>query len=214
MWAQSIVPRRNPPATVVLLTLCAVKESNVAAGRPDPDFSDWVEAIAESGDRIAFARLFEHFAPRIKAYLMRAGASGSAAEELMQEVMLTVWRRAALFDRGKAAVSTWIFTIARNKRIDRIRRETRAELDPHDPALVPTAPEAADTVVEKSQAAERLRAAVELLPAEQMEVLRRSYFEAESHSVIAADLGLPLGTVKSRLRLALSRLRSVLQEQS
>ncbi len=197
---------------VVLLTLGALNQDQQPTSRPDPHFADLMEAVATHRDKAAFSRLFEHFGPRVRAYLMRAGASASAAEEVMQEVMLTVWRRAGLFDRRKAAVSTWVFTIARNKRVDSIRRENRAELDPNDPAFVPPADDPADTVVEMSQATERLQAAVQLLPAEQLEVLRRSYFNDESHSKIAADLDLPLGTVKSRLRLALKRLRSAMEE--
>lgn len=166
-----------------------------------------VEAIAATGDRPAFAELFEHFAPRLKAYLMRLGSDASTAEEVVQEVMLTVWRKAASFDRRQASAGTWIFTIARNRRIDRLRRERRPEFDPNDPALVPEGPADADRTVWAGQIEGRVRAAIESLPPEQSDLIRRAYFEDQSHREIAETSGLPLGTVKSRIRLAMQRLR-------
>lgn len=171
-----------------------------------------LQQVAEDRDRRAFAKLFAHFAPRIKAYLRRLGAGDGMAEELAQEVMLTIWRRAHLFDRRQAGVGTWIFTIARNKRIDAIRRERRPELDPNDPALVPEAEPQADKTVEYDQRDTRIREAIAVLPEEQAKLLRLSYYEEKSHSAIAEELNLPLGTVKSRLRLALGRLRSSLED--
>lgn len=176
--------------------------------------ADLLDALASGPDRRAFARLFGHFAPRVKSYLRRLGADDALAEELVQEVMLTVWRRAQLFDRRQAGASTWIFTIARNKRIDRLRRERRPDLDPDDPALVPEAETPADQQVEAGQRQARLRAAVARLPDEQARLLRLSYFEDKSHSTIADELDLPLGTVKSRLRLALSRLKTLLEDEA
>ncbi|MEM7026182.1 MAG: sigma-70 family RNA polymerase sigma factor, partial [Pseudomonadota bacterium] len=167
-------------------------------------------AIARQQDREAFAQLFGHFAPRVKAYMRRLGAQDQKAEDLVQEVMLTVWRRATLYDVKQASVSTWIFTIARNKRIDDLRRERHPEIDPNDPALtgVPDAP-AEDVVVWEDQA-KRLRDAVGGLPDDQAEVLRKNFFEDKAHGEIAKELNLPLGTVKSRARLALAKLRAVL----
>lgn len=170
-----------------------------------------IERIANHGDRQAFAALFRHFAPRLKAYLRRMGAAEGLAEELAQEVMLIVWRRAPQFDHRQAGASTWIFTIARNKRIDSLRRERRPEFDPDDPTLVPEPLAAADRTVELGQQEERLKHAVTALPQEQSRLLHMAYFEDKSHSHIAAELGLPLGTVKSRLRLALARLRTMLE---
>jgi RNA polymerase sigma-70 factor (ECF subfamily) len=125
--------------------------------------------------------------------------------------MLTVWRRAAQFDRNKAAVSTWVFTIARNRRIDTLRRARRPEIDPEDPALVREPDDPADRVVEAAQRRESLHAAVAELPEDQAKLLRLAYFEDKSHSVIAEELALPLGTVKSRLRLAMGKLRAALE---
>jgi RNA polymerase sigma factor (sigma-70 family) len=179
-----------------------------------PSLNDLVLAVARDRDRGAFAALFQHFAPRLKAWLMRLGADAAQADELAQEVMLTVWRRADSFDPAQAGAGTWIFTIARNRRIDRIRREKHPEIDANDPALVPEAPESADRRIESLQNTARLRAAIEKLPVEQAELLRLAYFEDRPHSAIAEQQQLPLGTVKSRLRLALARLRRELSEES
>lgn len=190
----------------------AMERSTHAASLPALNAESLIAAIAASRDRRAFAELFAHFAPRIKAYLRRSGASDGEAEDLAQEAMLAVWRRAHMFDPDQGAASTWMFTIARNKRIDALRRERRPEVDPDDPALVPEKPDDADTMVETAQRGDRLRAAVGELPKEQARLLHLSFFEDKSHSTIAAELGLPLGTVKSRVRLALARLRGSLED--
>ncbi len=165
-------------------------------------------AIAARNDRAAFAALFERFAPRVKSYMLRLGATPEAAEELAQEAMLTVWRKAALFDPARAGASTWIFAIARNLRIDAIRRERRPRIE-DDPTDEPPPEPAADAVIAAAERDVRLRSAMAALPKEQAEVIRLSFFHDKPHSEIAADLRLPLGTVKSRLRLALGRLRSL-----
>lgn len=169
--------------------------------------------IGRDQDRQAFVTLFHHFAPRLLSYLLRLGADRAAAEEVIQEVMISVWRKADRFDPAAGAASTWLFTIARNLRIDRLRRERRPEIDPNDPALVPEpVVEAADGGVEAEQQAARLHRAIGTLPPEQADLLRMAYFEDKPHSTIAAERNLPLGTVKSRLRLALVRLRKALGE--
>ncbi len=170
-----------------------------------------MSAVAESRDRDAFVRLFERFGPRVKGYLMRQGADRTSAEDLAQDVMLTVWQRAAQFDRNKATFSTWVFTIARNRRIDSLRRANRPKIDPEDPALVREPSDPADEVVDAAQKSKHLNAAVAQLPEDQKRLLRLAYFEDKSHSVIAEELDLPLGTVKSRLRLAMTKLRTALE---
>lgn len=177
----------------------------------EPSLADMLAAVAERQDRAAFGALFGHFAPRLKAYIRRLGMEDARAEDLAQEVMLIVWRRAALYDPAQASVSTWIFTIARNRRIDELRRERRPEIDPDDPALVQDTAPMADSVIAQGQAASRLHAAVAELPEEQAIVLRKNFFEDKAHNAIAAELSLPLGTVKSRLRLALTKLRQAMQ---
>lgn len=170
-----------------------------------------VEAVAATADRAAFRTLFERFAPRVKSYMRRLGADDALAEELMQETMLAVWRRAGSYDRKVAAVSTWIFAIARNRRIDGLRRAARPEVDPDDPTLV-EAPEPPDALVDRLRTAERMAAALGDLPDEQSEAIRLAYYEGLSQSEIAARTGAPLGTIKSRMRLALQRLRRVWEE--
>jgi RNA polymerase sigma-70 factor (ECF subfamily) len=164
--------------------------------------------VARDQDRGAFAGLFGHFGPRVKSYLMKLGADPSTAEDLMQEVMLAVWRRASTYDPAQAGVSTWVFTIARNKRIDALRRGPRPDFDPTDPALVPEPPPAPDHEASAAQWEVAIADAVATMPREQAEIIRLAYFEDISHSDISEKLGLPLGTVKSRLRLAMARLRS------
>lgn len=158
-----------------------------------------------------FEVLFRHFAPRVKAYMARTG-SAAAAEELMQETMVAVWNKSALYDAGKGAASTWIFAIARNLRIDAYRREKHPEFDQNDPAFQPESEPTADRRIEGEQSARLVRAALVDLPPDQAEVLRLAFFEDNSQSAIATALDVPLGTVKSRMRLAFAKLRGVLDQ--
>jgi RNA polymerase sigma-70 factor (ECF subfamily) len=175
--------------------------------RDTPDDS-WVwhlRRIHEHKDHAAFAELFAHFAPRVKWFLMKAGADETTAEECAQDVMATLWRKAHMFDRQRATVATWIFTIARNRRIDMIRRERRPE-----PEALPWGPEQEPEPAEQvalRQESEQLVAALRRLPEKQRELVEKAYFADLSHSEIAEATGLPLGTIKSRIRLALEKLR-------
>ena len=169
--------------------------------------------VATRGDRAAFAQLFGHYAPRLKSFLLRQGCDGGAAEELVQETLLTLWRNASRFDATQASVSTWVFTIARNKRIDRLRRERGDNLNIDDFTFV-SADEPADQALSGRQEAQAVRRALQALPPEQAELVVKSYFDEQPHSEIAAALHLPLGTVKSRLRLALTRLRKIMKEEA
>ena len=169
-----------------------------------------IEDIAAHKSKAAFKKLFEYFAPRLKGYLMRLGSSEAQAEELVQDVMLTVWRKAALFDRRKAAASTWLFTIARNRRIDILRREKYPELDPEDPALVPDEEVQPDDAVIMAERKAEVQSAMATLPVEQVELVKLAFYKGWSHSEIAKETGLPLGTVKSRLRLSFTRLKEAL----
>lgn len=171
-------------------------------------------AVGRGRDRVAFAALFDHFAPRLKAYFRSLGTDARIAEELVQEVMLQVWRRAETFDPRRSSASTWVYAIARNKRIDAFRREARPRIDPDDPALTPDPVELTDRALEIAEANEQLQVAMKDLPLDEQEMLRLAYFEDKSHTVIAAERGIPLGTVKSRLRAGLGRLRNVLRKLS
>lgn len=167
-------------------------------------------AVRDQRDRVAFAALFDHFAPRLKAFVLRAGLGSGQAEEIVQEVMLTVWRKAALYDPGRAQVSAWIYQIARNRQIDAIRKERR----PVPETLADesgSGPEAAQVLALEQEAA-RLRDALDRLKPDQREMIERAYMGELSHQEIRAQTGLPLGTIKSRIRLGLERLRHELKE--
>ncbi|WP_299203878.1 sigma-70 family RNA polymerase sigma factor [uncultured Tateyamaria sp.] len=165
--------------------------------------------IRDDRDQAAFAALFAHFAPRVKGFLMKSGADASLAEECAQEVMATCWHKAHMFDPARASVATWIFTIARNRKIDVLRKQRRPE--PEDLAWGPEEePDQAD-VMAMQQESEQLGQAIAELPEAQRELIQKAYFGDLSHSEIAAQTGLPLGTIKSRIRLALERLRHAMK---
>lgn len=168
----------------------------------------YITAIAERADREAFKALFQYMAPRIKAYVLHKRIEG--ADEITQEVMLIVWRKAALFDPARGAGEAWIFTIARNACIDAVRRRRGAPLVDLDPMFDGAGPASADHELEAAQDSRRIHAAMGALSPEQLQIVRLSFFDEEPHSAIAARLNLPLGTVKSRLRLAMKRLRDLL----
>jgi RNA polymerase sigma-70 factor (ECF subfamily) len=174
--------------------------------------ADLLHRVAASGDAQAFHTLFQTYAPRVKSYMMRQGADANTAEELAQETLLTVWRKAALYSGEKGSPTTWIFTIARNLRIDRLRREVAwQELpDGHDEEASDETPP--DEVVSERERQERVQTALATLPADQQEVVSLSYIEGLSHSEIAERLGLPLGTVKSRMRLAYQKIREAVED--
>ena len=177
--------------------------------RPPPDAHDavgWLQAIAENADRQAFIRLFGAFAPKVKSYLVRQGLDDRHAEDLTQDTFLMIWRKAAQFDPERATASAWILRIARNLSIDDLRRGGgRSRLRLTDDAIPQQSPEDLLRVLEGE---DRLRAELAGLPEIQFEVLRLAFFEDQSHAQIAARLGLPLGTVKSRLRLGMNKMRN------
>lgn len=179
------------------------------ATQPEPNMSELLARVGRTHDVADFEVLFRHYAPRVKAYMARSGSARSA-EELMQETMVAVWNKSALYDPTKGAASTWIFSIARNLRIDAWRREKHPEFDENDPAFQPDPEPAADRRLEGEQSAELVRTALAGLPGDQAEVLRLAFFEDSSQSDIADRLGVPLGTVKSRMRLAFQKLRLAL----
>lgn len=176
---------------------------------PRAEWVGHVRRIRDQQDRAAFAELFRHFAPRVQAFLIRSGSDPGLAEECTQEVMATLWRKAHLFDPSRASVATWVFTIARNRRIDLLRKDRRPE--PEDLTWGPEAePDQADIVALQQETAQ-LRQAITALPDAQRELIEKAYFGDLSHREIAAQTGLPLGTIKSRIRLALDRLRHAMK---
>jgi RNA polymerase sigma factor (sigma-70 family) len=172
------------------------------------DGTDWAGLmlqVRDHQDRAAFAALFRHFAPRVKGFLMKSGAGAALAEECAQDVMAVLWQKAHLFDPARASVATWVFTIARNKRIDALRKDRRAEPEELDWGPEPE-PDQAEAM-EAQEETDRLGRALAALPDKQRALIERAYYGELSHSEIAAETGLPLGTIKSRIRLALDKLR-------
>ncbi len=181
--------------------------------QPSPEVSpqtSWMLAVRDHRDRVAFGRLFDFFAPRLKGFIMRSGTGSGQAEEIVQEVMLTVWRKADQFDPARAQVSAWIYQIARNRQIDVIRKENRPM--PEELGAEPDAEPDASQILAVEQEAGQLRQALERLKPDQREIIEKAYLGELTHQEISAQSGLPLGTIKSRIRLGLDRLRHELKE--
>ena len=181
------------------------------AARRRAEWLDEMLAVRDGRDASAFAALFRHFAPRVKAFLISSGSPPAAAEDLAQEVMTTLWRKAHLYDPARASVATWVFTIARNRRIDALRREKRPE--PEDLPWGPEPEPDQAEVLELAEESARLGAAIAELPKKQREMIRAAYFAEKTQAEIAEETGLPLGTIKSRVRLALDRLRHAMEKE-
>lgn len=170
--------------------------------------------VAHERDRTAFIKVYEYFAPRVKSFLLGKNLPAASADEVLQEVMLAVWNKAGSYRPDKAAVSTWIFTIARNKYVDRIRQESKPNLDAEDPSLRPAEPPESSEQLLEGQRSAAVRSAMASLPKDQHDVIYLSFMEGLAHGEISDRLGLPLGTVKSRIRLGFQRLRNELGEVS
>jgi RNA polymerase sigma-70 factor (ECF subfamily) len=182
------------------------KGIRVVENGQETDWAALLVRVRDHADRAAFAALFRHFAPRIKGFLMKSGAIEGVAEDCAQDVMATLWQKAHLYDPAKASVATWVFTIARNKRIDVIRKSRRPEPEDLDWGPGDDAPDQAE-VYAAEQEAKELGRALQALPAAQKALIERAFWGDRSHGELAAETGLPLGTIKSRIRLALDRLR-------
>jgi RNA polymerase sigma-70 factor (ECF subfamily) len=187
--------------------------TSVTGGLPGLDH-DAINAlmarVAVHRDIDAFEILYRHFTPKVRSYMQKVTKDVAAADELTQEALTIVWRKADQFDPDRGRASTWIFTIARNLRIDALRRGPRPDFDEEDPMLAPERIEPADIGYQRAQEAEQVRNAINGLNAEQMQVLKMSYFEDMTHVAIATALNIPLGTVKSRIRMACEKLRASL----
>jgi RNA polymerase sigma-70 factor (ECF subfamily) len=174
--------------------------------------------VGKKKDRKAFITLFDHFAPRVKSYLLKQGCNETAAEEVVQDTMIRVWRKASMYDPSKAKASTWIFTIARNRRIDLIRKNSRSEFlsdaqvieETHNDDLEPSA----EDIYAQTEQADVLKSKISELPQEQLELLQMAFYQDKSHQEIADETKLPLGTVKSRIRLALGKLKKSIKGYS
>lgn len=184
---------------------CRRDGSAVQADNGNTDWAALLLRVRDHQDKAAFAALFRHFAPRVKAFLMKSGADAALAEECAQDVMATLWQKSHLFDPARASVATWVFTIARNRRIDALRKARRPE--PEDLPWGPEPEPDQAEVYEAQEDTDRLGAALAQLPAKQRALIERAFYGDLSHSEIATETGLPLGTIKSRIRLALDKLR-------
>jgi len=185
-----------------------LKQGKLGSGKPEqPDFSIMLSSIGKNQDRAAFADIFLHFAPRVKSYMLRLGCVDEMAEELAQQTLLQVWRKAQLYDPNKAAASTWIFRIARNIRIDVLRKQKLFFDVGFDLASIEDEQEDAEVKISREQKNQSVALALTDLPLNQAHVIRMSFYEGLSHSEIAKQLEIPIGTVKSRIRLAFGRLK-------
>ncbi|MBK8188139.1 MAG: sigma-70 family RNA polymerase sigma factor [Cellvibrio sp.] len=180
---------------------------------PNQDWAELLKRVAVRDDRAAFRELYNHFAPRIKAYAINQ-RFGQQAEVLVQEVMTSVWKNADKYNEGIANVSTWIFTIARNQRIDILRRMNRTNvevvIETEELWQIPTE----DTTVHSIQQISTesfVKKSIDTLPEEQMIALRKVYYEGKTHEEVAEELNIPLGTVKGRIRLSLQKLRMIFE---
>nr|WP_049836188.1 sigma-70 family RNA polymerase sigma factor [Octadecabacter temperatus] len=167
-------------------------------------------AVRNDRDRDAFALLFDHFAPRLKGFIMRTGTGSGQAEEIVQDVMLTVWRKADQFDPERAQVSAWVYQITRNRQIDVIRKENKPL--PEELGEDPSAEPDASQILAVEQEAGQLKGALERLKPDQREMIEKAYLGELTHQEISTQTGLPLGTIKSRIRLGLEKLRHELKE--
>ncbi len=177
----------------------------------DDDLSQCIENVANNQDKQAFNIIFKHFAPRLKSFLIKAGSTDTQAEGVIQEVMIAVWTKSGSYDKNKSSASTWIYTIARNKRIDKLRKEKRHFLSESDEGLEIPVKSTQEKEIFSSQIASNIKRYMSNLPEEQSKLLRLSYFYDKTHVDIANELKIPLGTVKSRIRLALTKMRHLVE---
>ena len=168
--------------------------------------------IAESQDNGSFKKIFEYFSPRLKSFLMKSGAEESIAEEIIQETMTIIWTKADYYDPKVASPSTWIYTIARNKKIDILRKSRKAILEDIETAVLPAVEPKTEENIEHDQKFDLIAQQLDSLPKDQLDLLKMNFFEEKSHGEISELTGIPLGTVKSRIRLALEKIRGKLDK--
>lgn len=195
--------------------ITAMKTGNIKVDtigiNTDDELSLCLELIGKNQDKTAFSNIFRYFAPRLKSFLIKAGSTDSQAEEVIQEVMIAVWTKSATYDSNKSSVSTWVYTIARNKRIDKIRKEKRHYLSESDEGLEIPVDSTQEKEIFSAQISNTLKKYMASLPDEQSKLLKLSYFYNKTHADISEELKIPLGTVKSRIRLALTKMRHLVE---
>lgn len=204
-----LYPERNRANNAYMTRKQANKDGfELSTEESEVSLEDLLVDVGRNQNKESFIQLFEHFAPRIKSFLIKGGANESNADELAQETMLNVWNNAGSYDPQKAAASTWIFTVARNKRIDALRKKKSYDLDIDDMFFLEdeNSPNPVKSLSHKEEM-DNLYDAIQELPEEQAHLIKKSFYEDKTHNEIADETGIPLGTVKSRIRLALERLR-------
>ncbi len=193
----------------------AMKTGNIKADtigiNADDELSSNIELIGKNQDKSAFSNIFKHFAPRLKSFLVKAGSTDMQAEEVIQEVMIAIWTKSSTYDSNKSSVSTWVYTIARNKRIDKIRKEKRHYISESDEGLEIPVDSTQEKEIFSAQVSNSLKKYMSNLPEEQSKLLKLSYFYNKTHADISEELKIPLGTVKSRIRLALTKMRHLVE---
>ena len=188
------------------------KADDASAADHDGEMVAWMALVGNQRDRDAFIKIYKHFAPKLKGFFLVRGVSTQTADEILQESMLAIWQKADSYKPEKGKVSTWIFTIARYKFIDRLRRDGRQKTEPDEPDSRPSDDPITDEQVTQLQSRDAVRAAIYRLPKDQQTVIFLSFLKGLAHTEIAEQLKLPLGTVKSRIRRAIGRLREDLGE--
>ena len=175
-------------------------------------FINAMKQIADHQDKSSFKMIFDYFGPRLKSFLMSSGAEESIAEEVVQETMCVVWTKADYYDPKMASPSTWIYTIARNKKIDILRKSRKASLENIDTAILPAILPRLREEIEHDQKFEVIKQYLNELPKEQLALLKMNFIEEKSHGEIAEITKIPLGTIKSRIRLAMEKIRERIEK--
>lgn len=206
--AQTVLQRPGGPCS---LSRVSILPNNT--GQMDRELINaLMKRVGDDRDKQAFEAIYRYFVPKLRSFMSRTSKEPAVVEEYVQEAMVQVWRKAHLFDPERGQASTWMFAIARNVRIDALRRGPKPDFDLEDPIFRPDDLEPADDILVRTQEADALVRAMSELKKDYFEVLKLSYFEGMAHGAIAVRLGIPLGTVKSRIRLACDRLREALRD--
>ena len=169
-----------------------------------------MDRIQKNRDEMAFSEIFDFFAPKVNAYFIQNRIRFETSEELTQEVLSTVWLKSNLYNSKKSALSTWIFTIARNKKIDFLRKNSKIDFKEEDIRNFLYQDREIDQIGE-NEAKNQIKRINSELDEQQKIMIKMNFFENKSHKKIADELEIPLGTVKSRIRHILTKMQGFLR---